>query len=187
MMKNIFSKLLIIGIVSISMVNIGCKKEAGVEKNYFKIYINKDILLKQDLRYCGILNLGASLNHDNTFRHELLISSLPISSNTSFKALESDGDYISIIYYSSSDSELLPGEYTFDAFGSQDDFTINHCLVFCQAPGDYSSGVMEVTKSGINYIINLEFYDSVVNIELITSSLYGNYSGVIQNFSVGKK
>ena len=182
-MKNIFSKLLIIGIVSISMVNIGCKKDSGPERNYF----NFADTVKHDIKYCGILNKGASFSNDTIFKYVILFSSSQITYDNSFNTLDSDGNFIKINFYSSGESDLLPGVYTFDAFSSEDDFTIDYCNVDCETIFDFNSGIMEVKKSGNTYNINLEFYYMDANPLMPPISLIGNFNGVIQDLTVVKK
>jgi hypothetical protein len=181
-MKKAFSKLLIIGIVSFSIVYFGCKKESVSDSNYYLF----GSTVKNNIRHCGILRVDTTAS-DTIFNYQIMFSSDVITYNSQMNWLESDGDYITLHYYTTSVTNVLPGTYTYDKFLSETDFTVGSCWFFGEAWMAFNNGVMDVLSRGNSYVINLEFYytDPALNIPPVP--IKANYSGSIEDFTPVKK
>jgi hypothetical protein len=181
-MKKVFSKLLIIGVVALLIVSFGCKKESGSESNYY-FFANT---VKNYIKHCGILRVDTTAS-DTIFNYQIMFSSDVITYNSQMNWLESDGDYITLHYYTTSVNNVLPGTYTYDKFLSETDFTVGSCWFFGEAWFQFNNGVMDVVSRGNSYVINLEFYYTDPSINIPPVPLKANFTGSIQDFTPVKK
>jgi len=161
-MKNLGTKLLILGIVSLSIIFIGCKKDS-VDNNKFT-FESKDYYLKTGhLTYYGpTIHIPTT-----TYRFDLTIISTGITFNNSIVDLTGKGNFIGLTMYSLAPDFLSSGLYTFDGFSSKDSLTFNHGVVGVNYNIDsgtdttkyqIKTGVIQVENSGNFYILDFNFY-----------------------------
>lgn len=156
MMKNIFSKLLIIGVISISIVNIGCKKDDSVSSNF--TFNGKNY----NLDYCALDFKGLIVHIPyTTYKYELLLATSGISYDQSTAKYTGNGSMIRLSLYSGSPLEMQTGLYTHDAFSSKDSLTVNLDSIFINH--DFSTGISEFKRSIKNGVIDISRSGNVFN------------------------
>ena len=161
-MKNLGTKLLILGIISLSVVFIGCKKDA-VDNNKFT-FESKDYSLKTGhLTYYGPTIHTPTI----TYKFDLTIISNGITFNNSSVDLTGKGNFVGLTMYSLDPDYLSSGLYTFDGFSSKDSLTFNYGVVGANYDLDsgtdttkytIKTGVIQVESSGNFYILDFNFY-----------------------------
>ncbi|NOU18029.1 MAG: hypothetical protein HOO91_10795 [Bacteroidales bacterium] len=176
-MKNLGTKLLILGIVSLSVVFIGCKKDA-VDNNKFT-FESKDYSIRT-----GYLTYHGPMIHDPiTYKFDLKVISAGITYNSSTNSLTGKGNFIGLTMYSLDPDFLSSGLYTFDGFSSKDSLTFNHGVVGVNYNFDsgtdttkYSikTGVIQVESSGNFYILDFNFYTNS------NKQIKGSFSALLQ-------
>ena len=182
-MKNQFAKLLILGIVSFSVVMVGCKKSESVK--YTFAFDSQEYEIDN-----GTLDFWGETTHSPlTYKFKILLSSYGIvySPESSYTGT---GNFIRLTVYSTDPLTLDDGTYTYDRYASKDSLTIdeaafgiNHDITIESGDGYYviTSGVFEVVKRG-------GFFD--LSFELITQdnkSIIGKYTGLLENNISSKK
>jgi len=160
-MKNLGTKLLILGIISFSIVFIGCKKDA-VDNNKFS-FESKDYSLKTG----HLTYYGPTIHAPTTYKFDLTIISTGITFNNSIADLTGKGNFIGLTMYSLDPDYLSSGLYTFDGFSSKDSLTFNRGVVGANYDLDsgtdttkytIKTGVIQVESSGNFYILDFNFY-----------------------------
>jgi len=184
-MKNIFSKLLILGIIISSNVFVGCNKDEATEKNKITLGTKSYSLSKGYQQFTGTIENESPKSDVYEFDIMLVGSGLSYDSET--KNITGQGDYLFLTMYSLNAESLAPGFYTFDRFLSQDSLTIDYGVmgidtVFSLDLGGneifITSGVVEVKKIGNIYQIDFDLYTEDYK------QIVGSYSGVLENFNL---
>ncbi|RPH29768.1 MAG: hypothetical protein EHM93_16835 [Bacteroidales bacterium] len=182
-MKNTYSKLLILVILTCSTVIFGCKKDDETEKNQITFDSNKYSLSK------GYQSLVSTINHNfpksSVYEFDLMLTGSGLSYDSDKKSFSGQGDYLFLKLYSLASESLTEGLYTFDRFSSRDSLTINYGVVGIDAVFAFylsdseviiSSGVVEVKKTGDVYQIDFDLYTDE------NQQIVGSYSGTLDNF-----
>ncbi len=160
-MNNRISKLLILGIVSVSIALLGCKKNETV-KNNFTFNGSKSIL-----SYCALDYKGVTTHIPLTFNYELLLATSGISYDETSKEYTGIGNTIKLRLYSADPLDMLPGLYTFDAFSSKDSLTVdlgsininyNFATGVSDETNSFKNGIIDVSRRGNIYNLEFEFY-----------------------------
>ena len=147
----------------------GCKKD-NVEKSNFTF--NEDTYF---IKHCGILNKGATEHDPATYEYAIVFSDSPITYNDILETITSDGSSVEITLYSTSESELLSGSYTYDRFQSMDDLTCYHGFIGLFG---FESGIIDLYRRGNSFKFEFEFY---IEGDL---PVIGYYNGPIEKFSL---
>lgn len=181
-MKNIVYKILLFAVICLLIVIEGCKKTEVETSNVS--FMDRTVYLKD----CNIISLGITNHTPATYKYEVTFCTSGVLFNEADSTYSGKGSYITLDLFSSSESDLIPGTYTFDAFSSKDDFTINKgTFDFYQKEIDISMdfkfkyGVLEVSRWGNSFTFKLDFYTD----ENITGGdswpVTGYYTGVVNN------
>ena len=180
-MKNKFAKLLIFGILSFSVVLVGCKKDE-VTKNHIT-YDGLTYLLNNG----ALDSWGATSHNPLTYKFEIVLTSSGIAYNETALDYSGTGTFIKLTLYSSDPSTILPGTYTFDRFSSMDSLTMSRCLVginqdiaISSGDGFYSinTGIVEVSKRGGIYLLNIDLYTNA------NKQITGYFTGLMENHTI---
>ncbi len=185
-MKSIFSKLLILGVVSSLIVFFGCKKEDDIERNQI-IIDSKDYSL--DKGYQANTDTLVSENNTTTYAFDIYLLGSGITYNNDLKKFDGSGNYIYLRMYSMNPEYLTPGSYTLDGFSSKDSLTFDYGVVgfntnVTVAIGDsvsrFKMGVVKVNKRGSIYQLDFEYYLDD------NKQVKGSYSGLLDQFTIAK-
>ncbi len=177
-MNKILFKTLTLGVLSVSMLLSGCKKDDS-ETNYASIFDVTNSKLKlldnYNLKYCSIVK--NRVTDKGTYEYYLMVSSSSIQLSE-FSYPDTKGDYV--VFHLYSEDETLPsGQYTYDPFNSEDKLTVRYCNVNLAL--DFNSGVIKIIHNGNRITLDFEFYSSFtsesVNLDL---KLEGYYTGTVK-------
>lgn len=185
-MKKIFSKLLIVIVVSILMVFVGCSKDDVTVKNQVTFLSDNYSLSKG---YQSLVNVKKNnLPKSNVYEYDLVLAGSEISYDSENKAFSGKGNFIIISLYSLDSESILPGTYTFDRFLTRDSLTIDYALIGIDSDFSYTpsattrigvtNGVVIVKKRGNIYTIDFDFYTSD------NQQIVGSYSGILDSYSL---
>lgn len=178
-MKNLFIKLVILGIVSSSLAFIGCKKDDDSGKNQI-IFESTDYNLVQGYK-----------NSEGDSRFDVMLLGTGMIYDSEDLNFNGKGSFLYLSMYSIDDESLSPGLYTFDRFAPlvllHDSLTIDEGIIGINTIFDFgfpedtlsiASGVVDVKKRGNLYEFNFDFY-TTANVQL-----KGLYSGTLEDFTI---
>jgi hypothetical protein len=161
-MKKRLYKLLILGIVSCSIVFLGCKKDEGTQNN---ITFNNT---KTILSYGAIDSWGVTSHSPATYAYEVILTTKGITYDNTNQEYTGSGSFVSFFIYTSDPNDLLPGTYAFDNFSNEEDLTFDEGDVgfnfnlTTEEPAEgvfnIETGVVNVVRRGGIYVFNIEVY-----------------------------
>jgi hypothetical protein len=163
-MRNKFTKLLVLGIVSFSVVMVCCKKDDTKIENGFTYELN-DFTFKSGHQTA----YGQTTHSPNaTYMFKVILASSGIAFDNASNSFTGKGDFIHLTMYSMDSESLSPGLYTFDRFTSKDSLTISDISSVCinydivsktdTTIYDISSGVVDVVRYGSVYTLDFDLY-----------------------------
>jgi len=185
-MKNCLPRQLTLVILFGVLIFFGCSKKEDAEKSNFSVDGEKYYIST-----CNFINKGVVVGHNPvTYKYELTFKTDGITkTDTSYVG---SGSFITVTFYSSDESGLITGDYTYDGFKSYDEYTITDGIIKVNynsvtLPDNYYSGkvqtgIINVVRRGNTFDFEIELY-TFETIFFPSYKVVGFYKGIITTIS----